>query len=63
MVIVGEFDEYTERALIDIGICAIEIGHEKSEEGGLIELTKFLKKELKEIEIKYEKNSFPWEIL
>jgi len=63
MVIVGEFDEYTERALIDIGICAIEIGHEKSEGGGLREFTKFLKKELKGIEIKYEKNSFPWEIL
>ena len=44
-------------------MCAIEIGHKKSEEGGLREFTKFLKKELKGIEIKYEKNSFPWQIL
>jgi len=63
MVIIGEFDEYTERALIDGGICGIEIGHEKSEEGGLREFTKFLKKEMEGIEVKYEKNPFPWEIL
>lgn len=63
MVIVGEFDEYTERALIDAGVCGIEIGHEKSEEMGMMEFADFLKKNIKGIGIKYIRNSFPWRVL
>jgi len=63
MVIVGEFDEYTERALFDVGVCGIEIGHERSEQPGLIEFTNFLKRQLEGIEVEYKRNEFPWRIL
>jgi len=63
MVIVGEFDEYTERVLFDMGVCGSEIGHEKSEEKGLVKFVNFLRKNLNKIKIEYERNKFPWRIL
>ena len=45
-VIAGEVDEYTIRALDDLNIGIIEIGHEVSEIYGLIEFKKFLIKKL-----------------
>jgi len=62
-VIAGEVDEYTIRALDDINIGIIEIGHEASESYGLIEFKKFLKKKFPEIPVKYIKNTYPIKIL
>ncbi|MCM8808913.1 MAG: Nif3-like dinuclear metal center hexameric protein [Candidatus Omnitrophica bacterium] len=52
-VIAGEVDEYTIRALSDLKIGIIELGHEISERPGLIKFTEYLKKKLPEIPVKY----------
>ncbi|MCM8805038.1 MAG: Nif3-like dinuclear metal center hexameric protein [Candidatus Omnitrophica bacterium] len=62
-VIAGEVDEYTIRALSDLKIGIIEIGHEVSETPGLIKFTQYLKKKLPKIPIKYLKNTYPIKIL
>ncbi|MGC8976584.1 MAG: Nif3-like dinuclear metal center hexameric protein [Candidatus Ratteibacteria bacterium] len=62
-VIAGEVDEYTIRALSDLKIGIIEIGHEASETPGLIKFTEYLKKRLPEIPVKFLKNTYPIKIL
>ena len=62
-VIAGEVDEYTIRALSDLKIGIIELGHEASETPGLIKFTEYLQKKLPEIPVKYLKNTYPVEIL
>jgi len=62
-VIAGEVDEYTIRALDDLNIGIIEIGHEASESYGLIEFKKFLKKKFPGIPVKHIKNTYPVKIL
>ncbi|MCM8785978.1 MAG: Nif3-like dinuclear metal center hexameric protein [Candidatus Omnitrophica bacterium] len=62
-VIAGEVDEYTIRALSDLKIGIIELGHEVSETPGLIKFTQYLKKKLPEITVKYLKNGYPVKIL
>ncbi|MFN4228067.1 MAG: Nif3-like dinuclear metal center hexameric protein [Candidatus Ratteibacteria bacterium] len=62
-VIAGEVDEYTIRALSDLKIGIIELGHEVSETPGLIKFTEYLKKRLPKIFIKYLKNTNPLKIL
>lgn len=58
-VIAGEVDEYTIRALYDLNINIVEIGHEASETPGLIKFKKYLKDKFPDIPIKYIKNSYP----
>lgn len=62
-VIAGEVDEYTIRALSDLEIGIIELGHEVSETPGLIKFTEYLKKKLPNIPVKYLKNTYPIKIL
>ncbi|MCS7179938.1 MAG: Nif3-like dinuclear metal center hexameric protein [bacterium] len=58
-VIAGEVDEYSIRALDDLNIGIIEIGHEASETPGLIKFTEFLTRKFPNIPVKYIKNSYP----
>ncbi|MCD6408456.1 Nif3-like dinuclear metal center hexameric protein [bacterium] len=60
-VVAGEIDEYSMRAFQDLGIGAVEVGHEVSEEPGIKVFTKDLKEKLN-IPVKYVKNSFPWRV-
>jgi len=58
--IAGESDEYTLRALSDMNIGLVEMGHEKSEEPGLKNFTKDLKKRLQAIPVQYCENNIIW---
>jgi len=62
-VIAGEVDEYTIRALSDLKIGIIELGHEISETPGLLKFTDYLKKKIPQIPVKYLKNTYPVKIL
>ena len=62
-VIAGEVDEYTIRALSDLKIGIIELGHEGSETRGLLKFKDYLQKKLPQIPVKYLKNTYPVKIL
>lgn len=61
-VIAGEVDEYTIRAMDDLNLNIIEIGHEASETPGLITFKNYLKKKIPDIPIKYIRNPYPIKI-
>jgi putative NIF3 family GTP cyclohydrolase 1 type 2 len=62
-VIAGEVDVYTIRALSDLKIGIIELGHEGSETPGLLKFKDYLQKKLPQIPVKYLKNTYPVKIL
>lgn len=61
-VVAGETDEYAMRACTDLSIGMVEVGHEVSENIGLKNFTKVLRKKLPEIPVKFVPNPYPWQI-
>lgn len=59
-VIAGEMDEYAMRGLLDLGIGAVEVGHEVSETIGLKSFAEMLGEKLKMIRVQYQANTYPW---
>ncbi|MCM8762337.1 MAG: Nif3-like dinuclear metal center hexameric protein [Candidatus Omnitrophica bacterium] len=59
-VIAGEVDEYTMRALKDMNIGIVEVGHEISEETGLKHFTRDLQEKIKTIPVSYCSNDIPY---
>ncbi|MBN1445086.1 MAG: Nif3-like dinuclear metal center hexameric protein [Candidatus Omnitrophica bacterium] len=61
--VAGEVDEYTMRAFSDMGIGMVEIGHEKSEEPGLMHFADTLKEKLKNMPVHYSGDKESWRLL
>ncbi len=62
-VISGESDEYTMRALIDINVGLVEIGHETSEEPGLRNFANAVREKMKTVPVQYISNNPPYKVL
>ncbi|MCM8829753.1 MAG: Nif3-like dinuclear metal center hexameric protein [Candidatus Omnitrophica bacterium] len=59
-VIAGEVDEYTMRAMKDMDVGIVEVGHEISEETGLKHLARDLREKIKTIPVSYCPNGIPY---
>jgi len=62
-VIAGEVDEYTMRAMKDMHIGIVEVGHEVSEETGLKNFANALQEKIGKIPVSYCPNELPYTLI